>query len=343
MAKLLVQESDGAREFELVDLEINVGRELDNSLRLPDPSVSRHHAVIRKGAAGFTIEDLQSSNGVVVNGVRVPSAPLRDGDRITLGQMQLTFVDPAADQAGPLGTVRMDAETMARFRERTRDDAPAAELTADPAAPRPAPAAGGKPGPSFLHSFLPDLPDDAVPLRNPDGSLQRGDLGTRLQAAFIDLSPLLAVGFLAILLARGILVVIASLLLMFNLVLIVAYLVLMPLYWMRCGASPGKKIMQLRVVPEADPAGRLDLNGALLRLLGYLANGAIAWVIRDLLLRILSPPGPPGHPWAGIHAPGALGLASLAIGLVPYLLMVRSDRRALEDIFSRSIVIKVDR
>ena len=52
MAKLQVQESGGAREFELVDVEVSIGRELDNALRLPDPSISRHHAVIRQAGAG---------------------------------------------------------------------------------------------------------------------------------------------------------------------------------------------------------------------------------------------------------------------------------------------------
>ena len=54
MAKLLVQESNGAREFELVDLEVQIGRELDNALRLADPSISRHHAVAQVGKFEFS-------------------------------------------------------------------------------------------------------------------------------------------------------------------------------------------------------------------------------------------------------------------------------------------------
>jgi len=139
MAKLLVQEGNGAREFELVDLEINIGRELDNTLRLPDPSISRHHAVIRLGPAGYEIQDLQSSNGVLLNGSKVASAPLRDGDRITLGQMQLTFVDPktAGADSNPLGTVRMDPEAMARIW---------AGAAPPPVPDPPPPAAGAPPG-----------------------------------------------------------------------------------------------------------------------------------------------------------------------------------------------------
>jgi uncharacterized RDD family membrane protein YckC len=375
MAKLLVQESNGAREFELVDLEINIGRELDNTLRLSDPSISRHHAVIRQGKAGYEIEDLQSSNGVLLNGTRVPSALLRDGDRITLGQLQLTFVDPPASPAAapagsPLGTMRMDPEAMARFRASTMDPAQAAvqaamavaaapaapaapavavaEAPAVPAAPQPQAVPGVKPGPAFLHPWLPDIPDTAMPLRNPDGTVLRGDFFTRLAAALIDYSPMLVLGFLGSALTLGVHLALGSLFGLLNLALSVAYLILIPLYWMRCGASPGKKLMRLRVVPEADPAGRIDLNGAIMRLLGYLANGAIAWILRGILLRTLFPLGGLGlvaFGMAGGFAAWALwfGLLSLGTGVIPYLLMFRSDRRALEDIFSRSIVIKVDR
>ncbi len=124
MAKLLVHESAGIREFEIIDNEVHMGRELDNTLRLPDPSISRHHCVIRKVGGGFEIQDLQSSNGVLVNGNRVQASPLRDGDRITLGQVQLTFQDPRPEVAAtvaisameappPTGTVRMSADQLA--------------------------------------------------------------------------------------------------------------------------------------------------------------------------------------------------------------------------------------
>jgi len=102
-----------------------MGRELDITLRLPDPSISRHHCVIRKLGGGFEIQDLQSSNGVLVNGNRVQASPLRNGDRITLGQVQLTFQDPLSEVGAtvavsreeanqpPLGTVRMSASELA--------------------------------------------------------------------------------------------------------------------------------------------------------------------------------------------------------------------------------------
>lgn len=125
MVNLLVHESAGVREFEIVDSEVHVGRELDNTLRLPDPSISRHHCVLRKTAGGYEIQDLQSSNGVVVNGNRVQAAPLRDGDRISLGQVQLTFHNPRpepnaeelAQAQVPVGTVRISADDLAAIHQ----------------------------------------------------------------------------------------------------------------------------------------------------------------------------------------------------------------------------------
>jgi hypothetical protein len=160
MAKLLVQEGNGSREFELVDLEASIGRELDNSLRLPDPSISRHHAVIRQANGGFEIQDLGSSNGVLVNGTRMETALLKDGDRVTLGQVQLTYIDPRATKENPLGTVRLNLDDMAKLQARggtdagaARADAPAPAPVAAP--PAPAPAAAGAQQPPRIAPLRP--------------------------------------------------------------------------------------------------------------------------------------------------------------------------------------------
>ena len=341
MAKLLVQESSGAREFELVDLEVNIGRELDNTLRLSDPSISRHHAVIRLGQAGYEIHDLQSSNGVLLNGNRVPSAPLHDGDRITLGQMQLTFVDPQASHPGagnPLGTVRMAPEDMAKLWAGAAETPAPAEVPAAavPAPPAPAAPPMDLPGPAFLYPYLPSIPDLASPVLAADGSPERAEFMSRFQAAMIDASPVLVVSLVGLVCTLLLGPVLGCLFGVLNLVMCVVYLVLIPLYWMRLGASPGKKIMKLRVVPEGNPRGRIDLNGAIMRVLGYLANGAISWIIMDIIVKAALRHSLPG---AGL----ALRAVALVVWALPYLLILGAERRALEDRFSRSIVIKVDR
>jgi adenylate cyclase len=66
-----------------------IGRAPDCALTLSDDSVSRRHARILRSPAGWTIEDLDSKNGLRINGVRTPQQPLRDGDRVDVGGVRL--------------------------------------------------------------------------------------------------------------------------------------------------------------------------------------------------------------------------------------------------------------
>jgi pSer/pThr/pTyr-binding forkhead associated (FHA) protein len=63
-----------------------IGRAADCAVQLDDPLVSRRHARILSGELGTAIEDLDSSNGLYVNGRRVCEiTPLHPGDVIALG------------------------------------------------------------------------------------------------------------------------------------------------------------------------------------------------------------------------------------------------------------------
>jgi hypothetical protein len=70
-----------------------VGRSRDCDVVLADANVSRRHAEVRPAAAGtWTISDLGSTNGVLVNGHRIEGAEqLQTGDRIALGTAQIAF------------------------------------------------------------------------------------------------------------------------------------------------------------------------------------------------------------------------------------------------------------
>lgn len=71
-----------------------VGRSRECDLVLEDPDVSRRHARIVLGADGrWLVEDLGSTNGVAVNGGRISGAhPIADGDRVTFGKVDGSFV-----------------------------------------------------------------------------------------------------------------------------------------------------------------------------------------------------------------------------------------------------------
>ncbi|MCA8925669.1 MAG: FHA domain-containing protein [Planctomycetes bacterium] len=66
-----------------------IGRGEDCKLQLSDPKVSRQHAVVLPEADVMVIQDLNSSTGTQVNGVRTRRASLRDGDLITLGDTEI--------------------------------------------------------------------------------------------------------------------------------------------------------------------------------------------------------------------------------------------------------------
>lgn len=69
-----------------------IGRSRDCDVVLDDTGISRHHAHIRPGGAGWEIEDLGSTNGVHVNGIEVTGRhPLHSGDRIEFGSTDARF------------------------------------------------------------------------------------------------------------------------------------------------------------------------------------------------------------------------------------------------------------
>jgi pSer/pThr/pTyr-binding forkhead associated (FHA) protein len=71
-----------------------VGRDQACDIFIPDPHISRKHLSIDVvGDGTITIIDLGSTNGMVVNGERVPSAILHAGDAFTVGQTTFLVED----------------------------------------------------------------------------------------------------------------------------------------------------------------------------------------------------------------------------------------------------------
>ena len=68
-----------------------IGRSKDCDVQLTDTNVSRRHAEVRQEGTAFWVVDLDSTNGVEVNGRKVRRAKLDDGDTITLGSTDIRF------------------------------------------------------------------------------------------------------------------------------------------------------------------------------------------------------------------------------------------------------------
>jgi len=77
--------------FSLTESIITVGRHPDSNLVLADPNVSRNHAEIRPQGERFAVVDLGSTNGTRVNGVRVDTQVLQDGDEVAFGNTRMRF------------------------------------------------------------------------------------------------------------------------------------------------------------------------------------------------------------------------------------------------------------
>ena len=106
--------------YELTKDIITVGRDITNDIVINDPESSRHHMRLTRGAGGYTLEDLGSTNGTFINGQRLTGAkPLNPGDMIGLGEtvtlgfevipesasQQPSAASPYAPQPGGMGKV----------------------------------------------------------------------------------------------------------------------------------------------------------------------------------------------------------------------------------------------
>jgi hypothetical protein len=79
------------RKHEITKPSVVLGRSREADLRIADVNVSRRHAEIRQEGTTYWVVDLDSTNGLEVNGKRTERSRLRDGDRITVGSTEVVF------------------------------------------------------------------------------------------------------------------------------------------------------------------------------------------------------------------------------------------------------------
>jgi ABC-type multidrug transport system ATPase subunit len=92
---------------------LRIGREPDNDLVLPDLDVSRHHAELRKSAAGrYEIVDLGSHNGTYVNGRKVSSAVIGESDIVSIGRSTFRLAGGELRQFLDDGVISFSAQDL---------------------------------------------------------------------------------------------------------------------------------------------------------------------------------------------------------------------------------------
>ena len=110
---------------EVQDGRLIIGRTEDNDLQLESRFISRHHAQIITRDGRSLLEDLNSTNGVYLDGIRIKRRRLRHGDRIQLGEHCLVFED-LRDAADPPGDENRTDDDLPDDDEQHEDHRPKA-------------------------------------------------------------------------------------------------------------------------------------------------------------------------------------------------------------------------
>jgi hypothetical protein len=148
MARLVLSlDGQVLAEYNMSKERYTIGRLPDNDIRIDNPAVSGHHALIINILNDSFLEDLNSTNGTYVNGKIVKKHAMQHGDVITVGHHSLRFVDSEADEPADEFAKTMvisprDAASL-NVPGRTRDALP------------PQPAASPSAQPSFSSGVLP--------------------------------------------------------------------------------------------------------------------------------------------------------------------------------------------
>jgi predicted component of type VI protein secretion system len=146
MARLVLSlDGQVLAEYNMSKERYTIGRLPDNDIRIDNPAVSGHHALIINILNDSFLEDLNSTNGTYVNGKIVKKHAMQHGDVITVGHHSLRFIDSEADEPAD----EFEKTMVISSREAARLKVPG--VTAPEAAPapaQPAPAAAAAAAPS---------------------------------------------------------------------------------------------------------------------------------------------------------------------------------------------------
>lgn len=94
MTKLILTlEGQPINQFKLDKERITIGRKPHNDIRIDNLAVSGEHAAIITLGNDSFVEDLESTNGTLVNGIPIKKHALRHGDEIEIGKYQLRYVN----------------------------------------------------------------------------------------------------------------------------------------------------------------------------------------------------------------------------------------------------------
>lgn len=89
--RVLIRQEGGGNVVYPLGKRTTIGRTAENDIQIDTSYVSRHHAVLLSSGDRCIVEDLHSTNGVLVNGRRVGRQILQDGDTVTVGKTEFKY------------------------------------------------------------------------------------------------------------------------------------------------------------------------------------------------------------------------------------------------------------
>lgn len=111
MAKfIMTTEGGGTKEIALGD-QNTIGRQPNSAVQLTDPRSSGRHAYLLWDEGEWKLRDLGSSNGTFVNGERIETIILKDGDKVQFGTTVLTFSTKALRAGQAASQVSFNTDT----------------------------------------------------------------------------------------------------------------------------------------------------------------------------------------------------------------------------------------
>lgn len=158
MAKLILSlEGQVLGEFALNKERMTIGRRPSSDIRIDNLAVSGEHAAITNILNDSFLQDLDSTNGTLVNGQPIKKHVLQDGDEIQIGKHVLRYVNPQASAEAPdfekTMVIRRPQGLVEAISAAPGDTQPLTHDAAEPVEPVPTPqptAAATQPRPAAL-------------------------------------------------------------------------------------------------------------------------------------------------------------------------------------------------
>src|SRR5437667_154152 len=101
MAKLvLLSAGMTGRTHDLKTDKTTIGRVEDNTFQISEPSVSSHHCEVMVRGNEVIVKDLNSTNGTYINGEKITESPIKPGQILRLGQIEMRLETDATPAPG---------------------------------------------------------------------------------------------------------------------------------------------------------------------------------------------------------------------------------------------------